>query len=1021
VVDHVSPGYAGHRGGLREGDLLAIASLPELAALARRSVAGEDVVVTRLGPDPGEWSLPRAEWGLEARPSFAAADEAAYLAARRALREGRADQAERAWAALAARRTAAGDVTGGAFVHLRRAQALLRGYPLEAARGAARAAIDAARAGGEPWEAWAWETWGDLLSRASHHAAAGEAYDGALAHTAATDAAGRAVLLQKRATATFRLGRFAESAERARPALDLWEETAPGSVGCSTTLLMLARTERNASRYESALALLERARAAAHAADPDGPAEAATFAEQAVIAAHHGRLEDEERWGHRALEILERFGLRDLDRGRVHMGLGDVAYRRGDIATAESHFRAGLACFETEAPDGVQVGWAVNGLGDLLMARGDPEGAEQAYRRSAAIRAAISAGSMDHAISVSNVGWAARARGDLAAAEQAYREALGMYERTIRDSYYRAVALASLGAVVSAAGRLDEARDFLLRARALNEARAPGSLELADSLYALGALEERAGRPAAAFSSFRGALAIRSRLAPGSVPEAEALHALGALERRNGRPAEALVTLRRAVSALEAQRARLGGTPEDRARFSAMYAHIHKALLDLLLEMERREEAFDLLERYRVGSLGNLIARRDLRLGARPRPAALEDPRPPGLAEAARRLGDGTLLLSYAVLPERTVLFALPGGEAPPDLDVHSIPITEVRLRQEVESVRDLLASPRAPAEARAALRRRLAALHADLLGPVSGLLGRSRRVLLLPDGPLHVLPFGTLGVLEGGRLRPLIEDRPVARAQALTLLAGASSPPGPPANVPLLAFGAPVPAPPQAGSVRGVRHPPLPRARAEVEALGELYAGESRVFVGVEASEDRAKELSVGARYLHFACHGLTDDRFPLDSYLALSPSAGDRPRENGQLQAWEVCEQLALNADLVVLSACETALGAELAGAGLLGLTYAFQFAGAHSVLASLWPVSDRSTAELMRRFHERLRAGDPPGEALRRAQLALMASPLPAESGLFGGLRRLLGRPGPDDLPLDAAEPYYWAAFQLFTDRP
>jgi CHAT domain-containing protein len=201
------------------------------------------------------------------------------------------------------------------------------------------------------------------------------------------------------------------------------------------------------------------------------------------------------------------------------------------------------------------------------------------------------------------------------------------------------------------------------------------------------------------------------------------------------------------------------------------------------------------------------------------------------------------------------------------------------------------------------------------------------------------------------------------------------------------------------------------------VEALGRLYAAEGRVFVGAEATESRAKTASGDARYLHFASHGVTDDRFPLDSYLALGASGEGDAREDGRLQAWEVCEQVRLRADLVVLSACDTGLGAELAGAGLVGLTYAFQYAGARSVVASLWPVSDRSTAPLMRAFHERLRRGERPAEALRAAQLELMSHPIASDSRLAGGLRRLLRMPRSDDLPLDASHPYYWAAFQLF----
>lgn len=91
------------------------------------------------------------------------------------------------------------------------------------------------------------------------------------------------------------------------------------------------------------------------------------------------------------------------------------------------------------------------------------------------------------------------------------------------------------------------------------------------------------------------------------------------------------------------------------------------------------------------------------------------------------------------------------------------------------------------------------------------------------------------------------------------------------------------------------------------------------------------------------------------MDSALALTiPENPAEGQDNGLLQAWEIFEQVRINSDLVTLSACDTALGKEMGGEGLVGLTRAFQYAGAHSVLASLWSVSDRSTAELMKRFY-------------------------------------------------------------------
>ena len=131
------------------------------------------------------------------------------------------------------------------------------------------------------------------------------------------------------------------------------------------------------------------------------------------------------------------------------------------------------------------------------------------------------------------------------------------------------------------------------------------------------------------------------------------------------------------------------------------------------------------------------------------------------------------------------------------------------------------------------------------------------------------------------------------------------------------------------------------------------------------------------GFRRPHFATHAVVDPRHPELSGLVLSTvDAAGRPRD-GLLRAHEIAA-LDLDAELVVLSACRTALGVEMPGEGLVGLTRAFFEAGARSVLVSLWSVDDRSTAELMRRFYGELFAGRAPAPALARAQAAMAAEP-------------------------------------------
>lgn len=191
----------------------------------------------------------------------------------------------------------------------------------------------------------------------------------------------------------------------------------------------------------------------------------------------------------------------------------------------------------------------------------------------------------------------------------------------------------------------------------------------------------------------------------------------------------------------------------------------------------------------------------------------------------------------------------------------------------------------------------------------------------------------------------------------------------------------------------RGFDFEPLPFSRSEVESIATLYPGRARVYLGAAATEEAVGEAARQSDVLHIAAHGVLDRRVPLDSGLALTiPEEIVPGRENGLLQAWEIIDRLDLDADLVVLSACETGLGRELGGEGLIGLTRALQLAGARSVVASLWAVRDRATAELMTRFHRHLRTGLPKDRALRAAKLELLHED---------------GGPG------------VWAAFQLYGD--
>jgi CHAT domain-containing protein len=396
---------------------------------------------------------------------------------------------------------------------------------------------------------------------------------------------------------------------------------------------------------------------------------------------------------------------------------------------------------------------------------------------------------------------------------------------------------------------------------------------------------------------------------------------------------------------------------------------------------------------------------------AAPRVAALRYPDAFDLAATQQILDPGTLLLSYALGDQRGHLFAI--GPGPGEVRVFPIPMGAAELRDEIRRLHSLLR----PGEAVDAVRFRAARLGELLLAAAADPIQRAERLLILPDGPLHTLPFAALVVAgEDGRQRYLVELKPVTVAASATVFAELKKWRREIGEIRLTAFGDPlydplsVAAKPAAGRPEpvlrtalelGLRLDPLPATRIEIEGLEALFPESSHVFLGAAATEERAKSLAADSNAIHFACHGVVDARLPLESALVLSlPTDRRRSGENGLLQAWEIFEQMRIDADLVTLSACDTALGQELAGEGMLGLARAFQYAGARSVLASLWGVSDASTAQLMKHFYGAWKRGRTKDEALRDAQLELIRSTENMAQGSF-------------------AHPFYWAAFKLIGD--
>ena len=358
---------------------------------------------------------------------------------------------------------------------------------------------------------------------------------------------------------------------------------------------------------------------------------------------------------------------------------------------------------------------------------------------------------------------------------------------------------------------------------------------------------------------------------------------------------------------------------------------------------------------------------------------------------AAMLPDDASALLEYVVGKNQTYLFVATKRTAGPDVRVYTLPIKREELIKSTEGFRQQLAGRDLGFRA-SALK-----LYDLLLKPAEVQLRGKSNLIIAPDNTLWDLPFQAL--LNGAH-RFVIQDAAIAYAPSLTVLREMTKRRQIPADGPasLLALGNPI-----VGNetikraeltLRDGKLESLPEAEQEVKALGRLYgASRSKVYIGADAREDRVKSEASRAKILHFATHGILNNVSPMYSHLALAEGGAG---QDGLLEAWELM-QLDLQADLVVLSACETARGRIGAGEGMIGFSWAMFIAGVPSIVVSQWKVEAAGTRDLMVAFHRGLlatKSKPTKTEALRQAALKLMQNP-------------------------ETSHPFYWAGFVLVGD--
>ncbi|MEW5860481.1 MAG: tetratricopeptide repeat protein [Cyanobacteriota bacterium] len=506
-----------------------------------------------------------------------------------------------------------------------------------------------------------------------------------------------------------------------------------------------------------------------------------------------------------------------------------------------------------------------------------------------------------------------------------------------------------------------------------------------------------------AINYFQQGLAI-SRELKNKRAEAIALNNLGLAFMRSGKLTEAEKYLKSGIEVLESVREGLGGNDANKVSLFEDQASTYRNLQQALIAQNKTEAALEVAERGRARAFVELLASR---LSESSAPATFTSPNINKIKQIAKI--QNSTLVEYSIVYED---LNTEGQKTQPQSSEIYIwvvkPTGEVAFRkvnlkslqqQKKSSLEELVVSSRESIGVRGrglAVEARVNGsqekqgfkeLHELLIKPISDLLPKdpNARVIFIPQGELFLVPFPALQDASG---KYLIEQHTILTAPSIQVLdltnqqqqlVGTRSSASV-QNQDVLIVGNPtMPSVPAKIGDPPTQLSSLPGAEREALAIAPLF--NTKAFIGSQATKAAIVQQMPKARIIHLATHGLLDDIRGLGSAIALAPSGND----NGLLTAEEILD-LKFNAELVVLSACDTGRG-RITGDGVIGLSRSLMSAGVPSVIVSLWQVPDAPTASLMTEFYQNLQKTPDKAAALRSAMLSTMKQhPDPKDWGAF-----------------------------------
>jgi tetratricopeptide (TPR) repeat protein len=821
----------------------------------------------------------------------------------------------------------------------------------------------------------------------------------------------------------------------------------------ATTLNNLATVYRAQGTYGDAVRLFKRALTIREQTlGPSHPDVAATLHDLAAVASRQGRYEEAEGLVKRALTINEKAqGVYHPAVAQALHNLAIVSTTQGKYSEADGLFKRALAIREqvlgTSHPD---VATTLNNLATVYRAQGKYGEAEGLYKRALAIREqALGTSHPDVATSLNNLATVYRVQGKYGEAEGLLRHALVMREQVLGTGHPDvAQSLIDMAILYEARGESGSALAYSRKATAAILAhRAAESTGTPQTGAVGGLVEQRA-------SYFQRHVANLAVAASKGIEPAPSLAHEAVEVAQWASQSSAAAALQQMGTRFASGDGALGSLVRERQDLAAAWRDQDKALLDALSNPEGRHE------RARIDALRKQIAEAEGRLNAVaaridkefPDYAALAHPKPLTAEEAQRLLGADEALVFFLAGTNESYVFALTRK----GFEWRTIPLGEKDVAAKVAGFRRGLdvEELRKSFDAGKSELFDLATAHEfylALLGPVEALIKDKPQLLIVPSGPLTALPFHLLVTDKPAIAVPQMQINDMAayraaawlvKRHAVTVLPSvtslkalrvfASKGQG---TKPMIGFGDPVFAREQAAAPAGQRTPPvktaartraysdywrgasidrarlaealspLPDSAEELKAVAaKLGASSSDVHLGRNATEENVKRLRLADyRVVYFATHGLVAGDVEGLGEPSLALTLPNEPSEfdDGLLTASEVA-QLKLDADWVVLSACNTAAGEKPGAEALSGLARAFFYAGARALLVSHWRIDSKAATRLATSTFDIMRTNQTIGraEALRRAMLAYLGDRSDIWNGYpgFWGSFSLVGEGAP-----------------------